>query len=879
MVDAIIRWVIRALLRLRYRIRIVGLEQLVPKDNRGIIFLPNHPALIDPVLMLLTLTARYRVGVLADRAQVDRPIIRALAKRAGVKANSDPAKDRDAKGQIEQRLLEMIAGLNQGNSFLLYPSGRTYRQKLEDVAGNSAVETILHSCPAVRVVLARTRGLWGSSFSRASGTAPNLGFALKRGLVGLLKSGILFAPRREVTIEFREPSNLPRGADRNAINRYLERFYNEDVRSNTYVPYSIWEAGGTRAVPEPGGASLGGNSRGIPAATQELVEAHLREVTGMRTIAPEMRLAHDLGLDSLARVELQTWIEGEFGFRQNDGDSLETVSDVLMAACGESVNGGASELKPIESRWFDVIENQRLEISQDETVTGAFLAAAKRNPSQIAIADQVSGAKSYRDLITAIMVMKREIERLDGQYIGVMLPASVAATVAYMATLFAGKTPVMINWTTGPRGVEHCLEHLGIRCVLSVRPLLKRLESEGFAKAASVLDRIVYLEDIARNIPLAAKLKAAFLARASWSSLRTTRCPEIVVVLFTSGSETLPKAVPLTNRNILTNLRDVLHEVSLYATDVMLGILPPFHSFGLTANLLLPLLTAMRVVFHPNPTEAAILAAVIEKYKATLLVGTPTFLAGIVNAARPEQLISLRIAVTGAESCPSHVYDSLAERCPHTTVIEGYGITECSPIVSANRPGREERATIGEPLPSVEIAIIDPETEQPVAKGERGMLLVTGPSVFGGYLRYEGDSPFVQYDHKSWYRTGDLVRLNDREKLVFCGRMKRFVKLGGEMISLPAIESALQEALSTSNESAPSLAVEAAPGEHAELVLFTTNELERELVNHHLRDAGLSPLHNIRQIRRLESIPLLGSGKTDYRALKALLAVTQPLTT
>jgi long-chain-fatty-acid--[acyl-carrier-protein] ligase len=280
----------------------------------------------------------------------------------------------------------------------------------------------------------------------------------------------------------------------------------------------------------------------------------------------------------------------------------------------------------------------------------------------------------------------------------------------------------------------------------------------------------------------------------------------------------------------------------------------------------------MRVVFHPNPTEAAKLGAVIDKYQVTLLVGTPTFLAGIVNAAQTNQLASLRIAVTGAEQCPSRVYDALAERCPGTTVIEGYGITECSPIVSVNRPGQEERATIGQPLPSVEIAIVEPTTLRPVAMGERGMLLARGPSIFGGYLQYSGESPFVQYNHQTWYRTEDLVRMNERGNLEFCGRMKRFIKLGGEMISLPAIESVLEEALTDTNEAGPSLAVEATPGEHAELVLFATSDLERDRINRHLRDAGLSPLHNIRQIRRLDSIPLLGSGKTDYRALKALLA-------
>jgi long-chain-fatty-acid--[acyl-carrier-protein] ligase len=217
------------------------------------------------------------------------------------------------------------------------------------------------------------------------------------------------------------------------------------------------------------------------------------------------------------------------------------------------------------------------------------------------------------------------------------------------------------------------------------------------------------------------------------------------------------------------------------------------------------------------------------------------------------------------------VYDALAKCCPQAIVIEGYGITECSPIVSANRPGRERRGPIGEPVRSLATAIVHPETLEPVAKGERGMLLVRGASVFSGYLQYQGESPFVEYQGQTWYRTSDLVRLDENDQLVFCGRLKRFVKLGGEMISLPAIEAVLERTLTQASEEGPAIAVEATPGDHPELVLFATTDLAREVVNRHLRDAGLSPLHNIRQIRRLEYIPLLGSGKTDYRALKALL--------
>jgi long-chain-fatty-acid--[acyl-carrier-protein] ligase len=172
----------------------------------------------------------------------------------------------------------------------------------------------------------------------------------------------------------------------------------------------------------------------------------------------------------------------------------------------------------------------------------------------------------------------------------------------------------------------------------------------------------------------------------------------------------------------------------------------------------------------------------------------------------------------------------------------------------------------------VEAVIVDPERLEPVAAGERGLLLVRGKSVFDGYLRFDGELPFLQYAGKQWYRTGDLVRENEQGNLVFCGRMKRFIKLGGEMISLPAIESVLTRAFGTSGDEGPALAVEATAGEHPELVLFTTIALEREAVNRCLRDAGLSPLHNIREVRKLDEIPLLGTGKTDYRSLKAQLA-------
>jgi acyl-CoA synthetase (AMP-forming)/AMP-acid ligase II/1-acyl-sn-glycerol-3-phosphate acyltransferase/acyl carrier protein len=871
LLDVLLRWMIRGLLRLRYDITVRGFEELRPYDGRGILFLPNHPALVEPIIMMVTLLRRFSVGVVADRAQVDRPVIAWLARRVNAKTIKDPGKERDAKGQIERLLSEVSDGLNRGESYLLYPAGRVYRQKFEDLGANSAVETLLRACPNVRVVLVRTHGLWGSAFSRAAGGPPQVGAVLKRGVLALLVSGIFFAPRRKVTLDFHEPADLPHQADRNTINRYLECFYNDGAPGNTYVPYSIWERGGVRQRPEPDQTLGARQSIVVPQATRRIVEEHLREVTGVRELEPGLRLATDLGLDSLARVELQAWIEAEFGFSQSDGDALDTVGDVFHAACGEATRGVRMDLEPVDPRWFEAARDGKLDVAEGETITQAFLDAASRRPDQVILADQNSGAKTYRDLVLGIYVLRTEIAAFEGDYVGILMPATVAAAVAYLATLFAGKIPVMLNWTTGPRGVEHAVEHLGITRVLSARPLIARLSTEGFSDSQALLSRVFYLDEVAQGLSLSRKLRAALRARFNWAPLRRAAVPDTAVVLFTSGSESVPKAVPLTHTNILTNDRDVLRHIELTGRDALLSMLPPFHSFGLTVDLVLPLLTGVRAVFHSNPTESAKLANLVEAYGATLVVGTPTFLGGIVSAARAGQLQSVRLAVTGAEQCPPRVYDAFAERCPQATLLEGYGITECSPVVSVNLPGRERRGTIGEVLSSVEWVVVDPESMRVLPAGTRGMLLVRGPTVFSGYLDYDGPSPFVEHAGKQWYRTGDLVSADEQGILTFLGRLKRFIKLGGEMISLPAVEAVLERAFPQHGEEGPALAVEPTPGEHPELVLFATFDVERDVVNRTLREAGLSPLHNIRRIERVDQIPVLGTGKTDYRSLRALI--------
>ncbi|MFH1476388.1 MAG: AMP-binding protein [Verrucomicrobiota bacterium] len=870
MLVRLLSTLVRGLLRLRYRINVNGMEQIAARGRGGILFLPNHPALIDPFIVWSQLSRHFRVSALADKDQMNRPILRWIAPRVGVRMIPDPLKYGEAcQTEVARVLADCVAGLKRGENLLLYPAGHIQHQSREDLGGNSAVEFILQNMPEVRVVLIRTQGLWGSRFSFAySGGPPRVGRVLGQGILAILANGIFFGPRRHISIEPAEPADLPGNAGRGTLNRYLENFYNRILRPNTYVPYTIWRRGGVRPMPEPASRSVATTDEPIPPVTTAIVLKHLCALSGKQNLAPAETLAGDLGLDSLARVELALWVEREFGFPAGE-DSMVTVSDVLCAAGGQLTTAGALELKPVPRSWFDARRGPIM-LPEGRTLTEVFLAQARRGPNRVAAADQASGVKTYRDMIAAILVLKPEIERLEGRYVGIMLPASAGALILYFAALFAGKIPVMINWTLGVRALAHALQLLGMRHILTAQALVQKLEMQG-GEFGAVKDRFLYLESWRKTFPWRRKLAAAFQSRTSWTALDAVHVPETAVVLFTSGSESLPKAVPLTHANLLANMRDCLSVIRIGAGDRFLGILPPFHSFGINVTMTFPLCAGIPMVYHPAPTEGGLLARLIEAYQVTVLAGTPAFLNGILRAAGGNELATLRLVISGAEKCPVAMHAALAQKAPGAIIWEGYGITECSPVVSINdghAPG-----TIGKILPSLRHAIVHPETLRRVAPGQTGMLLLRGPSVFNGYLNYAGPAPFVELEGASWYRTGDLVAEDAHSVLTFAGRLKRFVKLGGEMISLPAVEDVLAGNFADVTVEGPVLAVEATSSDTApELILFVVKPITREAANQALRTAGLSALHNIRAVRVVASIPTLGTGKTDYRALKNMLA-------
>ena len=864
-------WVTRRALSLRYEIDVQGLDEVAQRGTTGILFLANHPALIDPMILLSVLHPRFWARPVGDQDQAKRAFIRWVARRVRAITIPDPAKDGSAaRAAIEQAIGVSAAALKSGDNLLVYPSGHIYTNRFEDVRGNSGVQSLLGRAPGARVVLLSLHGLWGSRFSRAqTGEVPVLGEVVRRSIVDLVAGGFFFLPRRQLTLTAEEPEDLPRGAPREVLNRYLEQRFNRGARPNTHVPYSPFGGRGPRPVAEPVTEFEGEAPIEIPERVRFEVLDHLRQVTGIEDLGEGDHLARDLGCDSLVRAELIDWVAGNLVAVEADVDSVQTVRDLLVVAAGLPPSSAIRRLEPVPARWFDGDRRaNNPSLPTGETLVEVFVRRAITEPTTVILADQTSGVRTYRELLTGIFLLRGRIAALPGNRVGLMMPASIGADVLFLSALCAGKVPVMVNWTVGPRNVAHGLDLTGTEAVLTARALVERLQAQGVS-FSTYEGRFVFLEDVIATLTAGAKVAALVRAHLQPRTLVRSAVKATAVILYTSGSESVPKAVPLSHDNLLSNLRDISARVQFEPGDRLLSVLPPFHSFGLTAGMLMPLLNGIPTVHSPNPYDASLLANLVGAYQATLVGGTPTLLAAMVGSAKGDQLAGLRLAVTGGEACPDRVYEALAERCGKARILEGYGITECSPIVSINTVSANRPGTIGQVLPSLDHVVIDQESRQRCQVGRPGLLLVRGPSVFDGYLGHDGHTPFVEFEGNRWFNTGDVVVEDQHGFLTFCGRRRRFVKRGGEMISLPAIETVLGAQFENGGDEGPTFAVIARGDDTSvELVLCTTFPLDRKIVNQALREAGLSPLHSIHRVEQVSEIPVLGTGKTDYRALE-----------
>ncbi len=868
-------WAIcRLLLSFRYQTTVSGLEQLKTLTGPTLV-LPNHPAYIDPPLISSHIRLHKPLRPLVFSGTYRMPGVRPLMSLVDAFEVPDmSAHSRDAQAKVLAMIDSVVERLNAGDCMLIYPSGRLQRGNQEVVGAARAVHEIVARCPQVNVVLVRTRGVWGSMFSCAeTGAPPKLGGRVRSAIGWVCASLFFFLPRRPVTmvVEVINRSDLPLDS-REEFNSFLERWYNADGgQEPLFVRYHHFMG------PTEGKYGTGPTATEIDLVkikpktihlVNELVQSHLGRHLNADELGPETKL-EAIGLDSLDRMDLALKIEQQFGFRSN---SISANLGGLWALADGQLDPADDTIALAPPAWLDEQAKLTTESSGErpsvlaETIAEAFVRRVLKQPNRVAAADAVSGVLTYRRMYVAAKLMSLRFAKLKESHVGLMLPASVAADIAFFALQLAGKTPVMMNWTTGPANLAHGAAHTGTKHVVTSRKMIDRLGIEVPGT------EYVYLEDIKSGIK---KMEAIFglLETYVFPSRLLKRLPvqqpdEPAVFLFTSGSENVPKTVPLTHRNLIVNIGDGLDVLQVDGHDSLLGFLPPFHSFGMTGNLLLAHLAGIPCVRYADPTDAAGLARTIAAYQPTMLFTTPTFLGYILSACRGEELKSLRKIITGAEKCPEAVFRQCAELAPQATILEGYGITECSPVVSANRIGNTKLGTVGKPVKSVEVCIVDMDTDGLVEQGGTGMLLVKGPSIFNGYFNHAGDSPFVERDGTHWYKTGDLVAMDEDGFLHFKGRLKRFLKAGGEMISLPALEEPFARAYPP-DEQGPRVAVEGVETEDGRhIVLFTREELTLRQAGELLLNAGLRGVMRLDEVRRVEAIPVLGTGKTDYKELR-----------
>ncbi|MBN8554916.1 MAG: AMP-binding protein [Deltaproteobacteria bacterium] len=889
---------LQKILKLRYHIQLNGLENISSsKNGKGTLLLPQHPGLIDPPIVLSTLDSKLRPRPVMAESVLGYPAMKWIAEK--LKAVIIPDLSSGTKESMERAkdaLKEIIEGIDRGENFLLYPSGHITKSAEESLGNRSGVKQILDAVPNANIAVLKIEGLWGSSFTfGATGKYPNAKISMLRGIPFATANGIFFGPKRNVSLTLVDASDFPRQADVATINRFLEKIYNSKVLPNTWVPYyGLWQGRTPKTLPEPTISEFESkrSAEAVPENIKNLVILKIQEILKSKNTFSETMKLQDLGLDSLSKVDLILWIEKQSGVQQSNPDSILTVADCMLAMNGQVLSGDI-ELKAVPQKWKDA-KPQEFKLPTAKSVAEAFLDQALRQPNLPVVADQMKGVLTNRDLLTAVFILKPLIEKMPGDKIGLMLPASVGADVFLLAAQFAGKIPVQLNWTVGERNLQHMIESQGIQKIVTAQALIDKLEGQG-VNLSALQNKFFLAESLGTQVTLKDKI---FARLATFNPFRIRGLRENIkdtsVILFTSGSENLPKAVPLSHENHLSNIVSALSFGALSHEDKMLGFLPPFHSFGSTVMQVAPLIFGIPVVYSPNPLDSTMLAKIVEAYGVTFTAGTPTFIKGMAEAATSEQLKSLRSVMTGGEALPDSVIELVRNKNSKIQIGEGYGITETGPIISANPASAIRRGSIGFPLPWVEFVLIHPETGAVLTEGRgnmdkkgnliapstthrdvEGILLVRGKSVMSNYLNYSGASPFQEIGGKSFYNTGDIVRMDADGYLFFKGRLKRFVKIGGEMVSMPAIETALLEKYSDSKEGPPLAVVADETKERAEFVVVSRNSLNVEEANRYLFEKGFSGLSRISRIIQVSELPTLGTGKTNYRELKKLAESSQ----
>ena len=498
----------------------------------------------------------------------------------------------------------------------------------------------------------------------------------------------------------------------------------------------------------------------------------------------------------------------------------------------------------------------------DRPILAAVIESSQLNGRKQVIAEDI-GRKpmNYGSFFTRLYALSEALKgKIQGEYVGILLPNSLGNLVTFFALHNLGKVPAMINFTSGAVNINNACKTAEIKTILCSKLFVKKGGLEDLIKQIKNVE-IIYLEDVAGNITGGAKLKAAIMGKfpkAAFAQTLKHSAQSPAVLLFTSGSEGAPKGVALSHRNILANIAQAESVIDLSPKDVALNVLPMFHSFGLTVGTLLPIISGFKTFLYPTPLHYNIIPEISYAVRATILCGTDTFLAKYGEAANPYDFFSLRYAIAGAEKSKASTRKLWAEKFG-IRILEGYGVTETSPFLSVNTPLFSKIGSVGRIVPGVEYKL--KKVEGIDAGGE---LWVKGANIMLGYIKLENPGA-LQPPKDGWYGTGDIVDIDKDGYVTILGRAKRFAKIAGEMVSLPLVEEFAHK-LWPGEQTAVVAVKDEKKGEQLVLVVPDKGKTLGEFKDYAKKN-GLPDIASPRKAVVAE-IPLLGSGKIDYPKLQ-----------
>lgn len=509
-----------------------------------------------------------------------------------------------------------------------------------------------------------------------------------------------------------------------------------------------------------------------------------------------------------------------------------------------------------------------------QTVFQAVLSAARDNDrGQVVLEDIQRQPLKYRPLLQRVLILGSALRRLTrpGEHVGLLLPNSLAMAVSFLSLQYLGRIPALLNVTAGAQGIIRACQTAEVERIFTARAFVEKAGLESLIESISQELEVVYLEDLRAGIGLSAKLLGLLRSRYAKShyqrQIDNTDPDRPAVILFTSGSEGIPKGVVLSHSNLLANFAQVRCYIDFRPSDTVFNCLPMFHSFGLNAGFLMPVLGGSRVFLYPTPLHYRIIPELIYELGATILFGTNTFFKGYARYAHDFDFHTLRYTVAGAEKLRDETLWLWMERFG-IRILQGYGVTETSPVISVNTPLESKVGTVGRPITGMQchLAPVD-------GIDNGGRLMVQGPNVMLGYLLADQPGKLVppETEHDlgpGWYDTGDIAHIDDDGFITILGRAKRFAKIGGEMVSLTAVEEMALNAWPGTAHAAVTLPDEK-KGEKIVLVSDKPEASRRELVEY-ARQHGYSELYIPRRVIGIDDIPVLGTGKTDYTTLHQL---------